>query len=182
MKKYRWPLLLLFCLGSVLSCVKEEKSVFTKSFEAMLCSDDVPARMTAIILAADIDCAEIQQVLKERLHDTNNIERTAIMYSLYRHDNGLEHEFIDSIPSDENGILELLLVDSPLGSFFRSPCLRVIAAVGDIAMYDDAAFEKLKRIFVFSDGWQGDYILEMIIDSERKRGGDVDLLIESLLK
>ena len=151
-----------------------------KAFEKMIRSRDDTTKFTAIILSADLEENHVQDVILKRLPEAKDVERLAIMYSLYMHDANLEEEFVDSIPGDEQGIKKLLDVESPLGSYFRAPYLRIIKALGEISMHDDAALAKLKRIYAYSDGWQGDSILEMIMNAERRRGNDTDLLLESL--
>jgi hypothetical protein len=85
--------------------------------------------LTAIIISADLEDTQIQDVISKRLPNAKGVERVAIMYSMYMHNGNLEHEFIDSIPVDEQGIRNLLKVESPLGSYFRAPYLRIIKAM-----------------------------------------------------
>jgi hypothetical protein len=183
MKNLRWilPILILFLVAQFFF-LKSDGVRMDQAFEEMIRSEDEATKLTAIILSADLDDIHIQDFVSKRLPEAKGVERTAIIYSMYMHNGSLEHNFVDSIPVDEHGIKRLLNVESPLGSYFRSPYLRIVNALGDISLHDDAALDKLKRIYAYSDGWQGDSILEMILNAERKRGNDTDLLLESLMQ
>lgn len=150
----------------------------SRAFEEMICSHDERTKLTAIILSAGLEDTQIKDVILKRLPNAEGVERVAIMYSLYMNDGNLDREFIDSIPVDEQGIRNLLKVESPLGSYFRAPYLRIIKAIGEISMHDDVALNKLKCIYAYSDGWQGDSILEMIMKAERRMGTDTDLVVD----
>lgn len=181
MKKMRFIMPILMVVSVLPICfVKNKDAEMGRAFEEMICSHDERTKLTAIILAADMEDTQIKDVILKRLPNAESVERVAIMYSLYMHDGKTDREFIDSIPVDEQGIRNLLKVESPLGSYFRAPYLRIIKAIGEISMHDDVALNKLKRIFAYSDGWQGDSILEMIMKAERSRGTDTDLLLDSL--
>lgn len=160
--------------------MKNKDAQMSRAFEEMICSHDERTKLTAIILSADLEDTQVKDVISKRLPNAEGVERVAIMYSLYMNDGNLDREFIDSIPVDEQGIRNLLKVESPLGSYFRAPYLRIIKAIGEISMHDDVALNKLKRIYAYSDGWQGDSILEMIMKAERRMGTDTDLLLDSL--
>ena len=181
MKKLRWIFLILILYSAVsFYFVKSDDIQIGQAFEEMIRSNDETTRLTAIILSADLEDDHLQDLILNILTKAQGVERVAIMYSLYMHNGNQEHEFVDSIPVDEQGIRNLLNVESPLGSHFRAPYLRIIKALGDISVHDDAALGKLKRIYAYSDGWQGDSILEMIMNAERRRGNDTDLLLDSL--
>ncbi len=181
MKYLRWMVPILIVFSVIPFCFSKNDDVqMGRAFEEMICSHDETTKLTAIILSADLEDTQIQDVISKRLPNAKGVERVAIMYSMYMHNGNLEHEFIDSIPVDEQGIRNLLKVESPLGSYFRAPYLRIIKAIGEISMYNDMALNKLKRIYAYSDGWQGDSILEMIMNAERRRGTDTDLLLDSL--
>jgi hypothetical protein len=181
MKNLRFIMLILIVVSVLSFCfVNNDDAQMGMIFEEMICSHHERTKLTAIILSADLEDTQIKDVILKRLPNAKGVERVTIMYSMYMHDGNLEHEFIASIPVDEQGIRSLLKVESPLGSYFRAPYLRIIKAIGEISMYDDVALNKLKRIYAYSDGWQGDSILEMIMSAERRRGTDTDLLLESL--
>lgn len=181
MNNLRWILAVLILISVVSLYVVRSKGVqMGQAFEDMICSDDETTKLTAIILSAELENNHIQDLISQRLPKAKGVERIAIMYSLYAHNGNLEREFVDSIPVDEEGIIDFLNVESPLGSYFSAPYLRIINAIGDISMHNDEAFEKLKRIYTYSDGWQGDLILEMVMSAERRRGKDTDLLLDSL--
>jgi 3-oxoacyl-ACP reductase-like protein len=181
MKNLRWvlPIIILFFV-TLFFFLNSDGVQMGQAFEEMFRSRDATTKLTAIILSADLEDIQVQDVLSKLLPEAKGVERIAIMYSLYMHNGNLEHEFVDSIPVDEQGIKNLLSVESPLGSYFRAPFLRIIKTLGSIAMHDDVALDKLKRIYSYSDGWQGDSILEMILDAERRRGKDTDLFLKSL--
>ncbi len=183
MKIMRW---IIFCLilGILVLLFFHEEGDFTlsQSFKNMIASSDKSTMLTSIIIFADLEDKNIEYLLIDRLPESKGIERSAILYSLYMHNGNLEQEFIDSIQVDEQSIRDLLVLESPSGSYFRAPYLRVIKAIGDISIHNDKALEKLKRIYQYSDGWQGDSILEMIIAAERIRGNDTNLLLDSLFE
>lgn len=181
MKNLRWMVPILIVVSVVpFWFVKNDDVQMGRAFEEMICSHDERTKLTAIILSADLEDTIIKDVISKRLTDAEGVELVAIMYSMYMHDGNIEHEFIDSIPVDEQGIRNLLKVESPLGSYYRAPYLRIIKSIGEISMHDDIALHKLKRIYAYSDGWQGDSILEMIMNAERRRGTNTDLLLDSL--
>lgn len=152
----------------------------TQSFMQMINSNDEQTRLTAIIIFAEIEDDKVQDVILNHFSKSKDIDRIAIMYSLFRHSGRFEQEFIDSIPIDEQEIKKLLVLDSPHGSRLRAPYLRIIKTVGDVAMHNDKALDKLKSIYRHSDGWQGDSILEMIMSAERSRGKNTDFLLDTL--
>lgn len=181
MKNLRWILpILILCSVVSFQVVKSEGVQMGQAFEEMISSDDEPTKLTAIILSAELEDNLIQDLILKRLANASDVECVAIMYSLYMHNGNREQDFVDSIPVDEQGIVKLLKIESPLGSHFRAPYLRIIKAIGDISMHNDAALDKLKRIYAYSDGWQGDSILEMVMNAERRRGTDTDSLLDSL--
>lgn len=173
------PIIILFFVAPFFISNSDGVQI-SQAFEEMFRSRDATTKLTAIILSADMEDIQVQDVLSTLLPEAKGVERIAIMYSLYMHNGNLEHEFVNSIPVDEQGIKNLLSVESPFGSYFRAPFFRIIKALGSIAMHDDVALDKLKRIYSYSDGWQGDSILEMILDAERIRGKDIDSFLGKL--
>lgn len=159
---------------------KNRDVTITQSFMQMINSNDEQTRLTAIIIFSEIEDDKVQSVLVNYLPKSKDVERIAIIYSLFRHDGKFEQEFIDSIPIEEKEIKKLLFLDSPQGSRLRAPYLRIIKCVGDLAIHDDKALYKLKSIYRQSDGWQGDSILEMIMSAERSRGKNTDVLLDTL--
>lgn len=168
-----FALIYLFFLGN-------RDVTITQSFMQMINSNDEKTRLTAIIIFSEIEDDKVQSVLVNYFPSSKDVERIAIIYSLFRHDGKFEQKFIESIPIDEQEIKKLLFLDSPQGSHLRAPYLRIIKSVGDLAMHNDTALDKLKLIYRHSDGWQGDSILEMIMSAERSRGKNTDLLLDTL--
>jgi hypothetical protein len=134
----------------------------TQSFMQMINSNDEQTRLTAIIIFSEIEDDKVQSVLENYFLRSKDVERIAIIYSLFRHDGKFEQEFIESIPIDEQEIKKLLFLDSPQGSHLRAPYLRIIKSVGDLAMHNDTALDKLKLIYRHSDGWRSAFDLSFI--------------------
>jgi hypothetical protein len=150
-------------------CTDSSKLTIEKAFSEMIRSNDSVTRITAIIMIGAFKETTLTKTLLDHLEKASGIEKTAVLYSLSIYKNDYLDAFIESLPQDEKGIKELLAVESPEGSYFRAPQLKIISYLGDIAVYNDKALEKLKIIQPYADGWQGDIIMELIIAASKSR-------------
>jgi len=147
-----------------------DKFTIETAFSEMLKSSDYSTKVTAIVMIADFKETALANDLVKLLKKASGIERCAVLYSL----SILQREeyldaFIDSVPTDEKSIKELLDIESPRGSYFKAPYLRIINYLGYIAIHNDKAFSRLKAIDLYADGWQGDSVMELIIAAEKLR-------------
>ena len=160
--------LAVFCMW-FFGCANSGSITAEKAFSEMLGSSDTATRITAIVLVGDFKETTLIKVLENHLKNTSGVEKVAVLYSLSIYKNNYLDAFIESFPKDEKGIKELLKIESPEGSYFRAPHLRIISYLGNIAIYNDKALAVLKVIQPYADGWQGDLIMEFIMTADKSK-------------
>ena len=136
-----------------------------KTMPNLFKSSEFKTRVTSIIMVSEFKTGLFDNELKNILKTSSGIERTVILYSLVRTGNyKFEKEFVKSIPETKNNILELLDIEAGKKSYFSSPNLRIINYLGMIAKKNETAYKKIIEISKYADGWQGDSIMELIIN------------------
>jgi hypothetical protein len=135
----------------------------------MIGSTDMQTRISAIILIADLKETPLTETLIDHLKISEGTEKTATLYTLSVFKENYVDSFIDSIPLDEMHIKELLKAESPEKSYFREPHFAMVRYLGDLAIYNNKALDKLKAFQPYADGWQGDEIMGMLKNAEKSR-------------
>ena len=169
-KKYH-TLLTVVILSFVYACASTNPGKLTieKAFKDMLESSDKATRITAIIMLGEFKTTSLNNTLATHLKTADGVEKTAILYSLSLNNHNYLEAFVESVPTDSNGIKTLLEIESPKGSYFKAPYLRIINYLGILAKHDDNALLKLREIDNYADGWQGDSIMELIAAAQNAR-------------
>jgi hypothetical protein len=135
----------------------------------MIGSSDTATRISAIILVAEFKETSLTEALIEHLKNVEGPEKTATLYTLSVFRENYVDAFVDSIPTDEAHIKDFLSAESSERSYFREPHFTMVRFLGDLAIYNTKAREKLKALQPFADGWRGDEIMGMLNNAEKSK-------------